>query len=168
MIVPLYTKVFRKFSLPHQRESLSQAKCIFRRGQFPQDIFTLRSIFFQGRRPKSVNMYWRRFAVSEIPINDPKVFDEWLLERWREKDRLLEGYLQKGRFPAHDGEDETSNGAISSQKVDGKGYIETEIKAKNPLEFLRIYVPTAALYFIIRLVVQFWNFLLVIIGIRSK
>jgi hypothetical protein len=139
-----------------------------RRGQFSQDIFTIRSIFFQGRRPKSVNMYWRRFAVSEIPINDPEMFDEWLLERWREKDRLLEGYLQTGRFPANDREDEAPNGAISSQKVEGKGYIETEIKAKTPLEFLRIYVPTTALYLIIRLIGKFWYFLLVTTGIRSK
>jgi lysocardiolipin and lysophospholipid acyltransferase len=138
-----------------------------RRGQFPEDIFTLRSIFFQGRRPKSVNMYWRRFAVSEIPINDPKAFDEWLLERWREKDRLLEGYLQTGRFPANDGEDEAPNGTIF-KKAECEGYIETEIRTKSPFEFLRIYVPMTALYLIIRLISQFWYLLLVTIGIRSK
>lgn len=113
-------------------------------------------------------MYWRRFAVSEIPIDDPDQFDKWLLERWREKDRLLEGYLQTGRFPAHGGEGEAPNGAISSQKVDGEGYIETEIKAKHLLEFLQICVPMAALYLIIRLTGQICHFLLVTIGIRSK
>jgi hypothetical protein len=139
-----------------------------RRGQFPQDIFTLRSTFFQGRRPKSVNMYWRRFAVSEIPINDPTNFDHWLLERWREKDQLLEGYLQTGRFPANDGEDEAPNGTISSKGAEGEGYIETEIRAKHWFEFLRIYIPMTALYLIIRLVGQLWYLLLVTIGIRSK
>ena len=113
-------------------------------------------------------MYWRRFAVSEIPIDDDKKFDEWLLERWREKDRLLEGYLQTGRFPANDGDDEVSNGVVSSKTVEGEGYIETEIRAKSALELLRIYVPTTALYLIIRLMGQFWYFLLVTVGIRSK
>jgi len=113
-------------------------------------------------------MYWRRFAVSEIPINDPTKFDEWLLERWREKDQLLEGYLQTGSFPANDGEDEAPNGAISSKGVESKDYIETEIRAKHWFEFLRIYVPMTALYLIIRLVGQFWYLLLVTMGIRSK
>ena len=138
-----------------------------RHSQFPQDIFTLRSTFFQGRRPKSVNMYWRRFAVSEIPINDPKSFAHWLLERWREKDQLLEGYLQTGSFPAND-EDKALKGAIFSKWSEGEGYIETEIRVKHPFEFLRIYVPMTALYLIIRLVGQFWYLLLVTIGIRSK
>ena len=113
-------------------------------------------------------MYWRRFAVSEIPINDPQAFDEWLLERWREKDRLLEGYLQTGRFPANDGEGEAPNGALFSKTARDEGYIETEIRAKTPFEFLQIYVPMAALYLIIRLIGQFWHLLLVTVGIRSK
>jgi hypothetical protein len=112
-------------------------------------------------------MYWRRFAVSEIPINDSKAFDQWLLKRWQEKDQLLEGYLQTGRFPAND-EHKSSNGAISSKGVECEGYIETEIRAKHIFEFLQIYVPIIALYLIIRVVGQFWHLLLVTIGIHSK
>jgi len=112
-------------------------------------------------------MYWRRFAVSEIPINDSKAFDQWLLERWREKDQLLEGYLQTGNFPANY-KDKVPNGALFSKGLEGEGYIETEIRVKHPFEFLRMYVPMTALYLIIRLVGQFWYLLLVTIGIRSK
>lgn len=73
-----------------------------RRGEYGQDIFSLRSMYFQGRRPKSVNMYWRRFKVSEIPMDDAKAFEIWLRDRWTEKDDLIELFVQQGRFPAND------------------------------------------------------------------
>lgn len=72
-------------------------------------------------------MYWRRFAVADIPMEDHKVFDDWLLERWREKDVLLEKFMQDGRFPA------SSTG--------GRKYIETSVRQRNPLEFLLIFAP---------------------------
>lgn len=139
---------------------------MFSRGQFPQDIFGLRSTYFQGRRPKSVNMHWRRFAIKDIPVNDPDAFDKWLLDRWREKDEMLEQYLQTGRFPADDGEDESPNGATKSIK--GAGYIEAPIRAKYPFEFLQIYIPIGLVWLILRLIRQSLHIALVTTGIRDK
>ena len=45
-------------------------------------------------------MYWRRFHVSSIPASSQEDFEAWLLDRWREKDALLEHYAQTGRFPS--------------------------------------------------------------------
>ena len=44
-------------------------------------------------------MYWRRYAIKEIPTADPKKFDLWLHQRWIEKDELLEYYAANGAFP---------------------------------------------------------------------
>ena len=58
-------------------------------------------MYFQGRTPKSVNMYWRRYRVSTIPIEDDAAFELWLRNIWREKDNLIEQYVQNGEFPAN-------------------------------------------------------------------
>jgi lysocardiolipin and lysophospholipid acyltransferase len=111
------------------------------RGKYGQDYFTLRSMYLEGRTPKSVNMYWRRFAVSDIPLDDPKEFDQWLLERWREKDALMEDYITTGRFPGF--KDSDLNGVDSTVSSENGMYIETEIKAKHWWEFSKIFVMLA-------------------------
>ncbi|KAK5018373.1 acyltransferase-domain-containing protein [Cryomyces antarcticus] len=129
-------------------------------GQFGQDIFTLRSTYFQGRPPKSVNMYWRRFWVGDIPVGDKDAFDKWLLERWREKDELLEQYVQTGRFPADEGSDSlitNGNGAAGKgAAAAGSGYIETEVRPRQPLEFLQIFSPVAATVLLINVIWKLW------------
>lgn len=119
------------------------ADVVYRRGEYGQDIFTLQGMYFQGRGPKSVNMYWRRFAMSSIPIHDAKAMDLWVRERWIEKDQLLEQYVQSGRFP--------SNGtdSQSASKPDNPSYFETEVKLRIPLEFLTMYIPPVVLYLIV-------------------
>ncbi len=96
------------------------------RGGYGEDYFTLSSTYFQGRPPKSVNFYWRRFAVADIPLENQEDFDKWLRERWYEKDALLEQYVSTGRFPA--------NGAGT------KGHLETEVKTEYWWEFVKIYM----------------------------
>ena len=59
------------------------------RGQYAQDIFTLRACYAGGRGPKSVNLHFRRFKLSSIPLDDHDKFATWLLARWTEKDNLL-------------------------------------------------------------------------------
>ena len=71
----------------------------FSRGKFGEDFFGLSSTYFQGQSPKSVNFYWRRFRVSDMPLENAEEFGRWLLERWYEKDALMEEYLTTGRFP---------------------------------------------------------------------
>ncbi|KAF1814547.1 acyltransferase-domain-containing protein, partial [Eremomyces bilateralis CBS 781.70] len=68
-------------------------------GQYGQDIYTLRGSLLEGRPPKSVNMYWRRFRITTIPVDDSTAFDIWLRNRWREKDYLLEHFQKFNQFP---------------------------------------------------------------------
>ncbi|OCK77271.1 acyltransferase-domain-containing protein [Lepidopterella palustris CBS 459.81] len=122
-------------------------------GQFGQDIFTLRGTYFEGRPPKSVNMHWRRFAMSSIPIDDIKEFEDWLLQRWIEKDEILDQFVKTGRFPADSGEGIIAHGGglIGHGKIntEGAGHIETSVKASNPLEILQMFVPLVTLFLIV-------------------
>ncbi|KAI1499547.1 acyltransferase-domain-containing protein [Biscogniauxia marginata] len=95
------------------------------RGQFGEKYFTLSSTYFQGRPPRSVNFYWRRFALEDMPLDNQEEFDKWVRERWYEKDALLEQYMSTGRFP--------ENGAGI------KGHIETEVRTQQWWEFTKIF-----------------------------
>jgi len=108
-------------------------------------------------------MHWRRFAIKDIPLDDPKEFDKWVLQRWREKDDLLEYYVVNGRFPADEGTSPAVNGA---KPLKGAGYIETDVRPENPLEFLQIFIPSAALGLVINVILKFLNMVLKVLRIR--
>lgn len=135
------------------------------RGAYGQDIFTLRSTYFQGRPAKSVNMYWRRFHVSSIPVptsSDPssqerEAFSNWLLARWKEKEILLEGYARNGRFPADEGHD--SEGGPGSGMTKGAGFIETEVKLRHWYEILQIFSVLGAVAAVGVAFVKLWTLL---------
>jgi 1-acyl-sn-glycerol-3-phosphate acyltransferase len=117
-------------------------------GQFGQDIFTLRSSMFEGRPPKSVNMHFRRFKISEIPIDNDKAFEVWLRNRWREKDYLLEHFVRHNRFP------EEPNWMLKQKQAKTKGampakFIETQIKSNNLEEFLSIFAPLSSVLMVL-------------------
>ncbi|RMY37887.1 hypothetical protein D0864_16456, partial [Hortaea werneckii] len=111
-------------------------------GTYGQDIFTLRSVYFQGRPPKSVNMHWRRYKVSEIPVDDKEAMSQWVLQRWREKDDLLETFNKTGKFPG-DKEAVLIEGA-PQEKEWKTAYINTEVKPKTSGEFLQLFMPVTA------------------------
>ncbi len=111
------------------------------RGQFAQDIFTLKAGYLEGRPPKSVSMHWRRFAIKDIPIKDPKNFEIWLTNRWREKDSLIEYYLRTGKFPADTGATKMRSGEIKR----GSGHLEVQIRSSHWYEFLQIFAPMGVL-----------------------
>lgn len=121
-------------------------------GQFGQDIFTLRSTFFEGRPPKSVNMHWRRFHINDIPIQNTKAFEVWLRNRWREKDYMLEYFQRHTRFPAEDFwkdhldmGDRSSQGSQSLRSVPRPAvHIETQVKSGNWNEFVKIFAPISS------------------------
>ncbi|KAL8694913.1 MAG: hypothetical protein Q9218_000484 [Villophora microphyllina] len=110
-------------------------------GQYASEIFTIQTAYFGGKPPKSVNMYWRRFHVSSIPVDNDKAFDDWLRARWIEKDQLLEHYQKTGRFPADTGVSKLPSG----RKQRGAGYIETEIKPNKWYEYLQVFAPVGLL-----------------------
>lgn len=111
------------------------------RGQFAQDIFTLKAGYLEGRPPKSVSMHWRRFAVKDIPIHNQKAFETWLIARWREKDILIENYLRTGNFPADTGATKMKSGQIKR----GSGHLEVQIRSSHWYEFLQIFAPMGVL-----------------------
>lgn len=101
-------------------------------------------------------MYWRRYAISSIPIDDVKGFELWLKQIWLEKEELLEYYTQNGRFPADDGQDLTK-GANAPR---GAGFIETEVRLAHWYEPGSIFVFLAVYALIANLLSKAWNFLM--------
>ena len=111
------------------------------RGEYAQDIFTVGASYFGGSPPKSVNMYWRRFRVANIPLDDSQKFDAWLRARWSEKDRFIENWYRTGRFPADTGSSRDYQGNVNA----GAGYIESEVKPQRWYEFLQVFAPIGLL-----------------------
>ncbi|KAL4985640.1 hypothetical protein BDW68DRAFT_189472 [Aspergillus falconensis] len=99
------------------------------RGSYADKYFTLRSTYVQGRPPTSVNMYWRRFAVADIPLDNQQEFDAWLRARWTEKDELLDEYFETGRFPsALAGSIEIGHGDATQLNAAESGYAEAHVR----------------------------------------
>lgn len=125
---------------------------IFRKGVYPDRYFTLRSTYTQGRPPKSVNMYWRRWALADIPLDDQKAFEGWLLDRWKEKDALLDQFIETGRFPTSLGSSIDTHDIPVKQKDEAtRGYIETEIRLGHWIEIAQIFAVLLLLGFMFRL-----------------
>ncbi|RKF77376.1 putative acyltransferase [Golovinomyces cichoracearum] len=125
------------------------------RGDFGQDFYTLHSIYILGQTPTSVNMYWRRFAVSEIPLHDKEEFDVWLRMRWNEKDALMDHYINTGRFPidpADNGDASNSDGSKSENN-----FIETEVKTTHLWEACYIFIPLFVFVCFISLLIEGWR-----------
>lgn len=97
-------------------------------------------------------MYWRRFAVKDIPINDAAAFEKWMLKVWAEKDELLEHYITTGAFPEDDSEPIEEKPAtspiaglrqrtkqVAANGVQPHGRITTEVKLVSWVEVLEMY-----------------------------
>jgi len=108
-------------------------------------------------------MHWRRFAIKSIPIHDEAAFSDWLLARWREKDDLIEYYLQNGRFPADDG---TSPAVDGGKVLKGAGHIETEVRPTNMLEVLQMFALPASSVLVINVVLKIVNLILTILRLQ--
>lgn len=106
-------------------------------------------------------MYWRRFAISTIPLDDAREFELWLRQRWLEKEALLEGYLQTGRFPTDESQDvdlePAANGYGSAKKIEGSGIIETEVKLERWYEIGQIFVVLLTFALIANVMAKVWN-----------
>jgi lysocardiolipin and lysophospholipid acyltransferase len=106
----------------------------------------------QGQVPPSVNMYWRRFAIKDIPLDNHDDFDLWLQERWYEKDALIEQYLSTGRFP---GSKQATNGVTTSGEKEQ--FIEAYVKLAHWYEVANIFVVLATAGLIANILARMWN-----------
>ncbi|KAF3926108.1 hypothetical protein ABW21_db0200311 [Orbilia brochopaga] len=146
------------------------------RDKYGQDIFTLRAQFLQGRPPKSVNLHFRRFRISEIPYNDTAAFEKWMRDRWTEKDQLMETYMSTGRLPGDDEEVEViTNGGIEKPgrkvgKTETKAgnVIETEVKLRSWLEVPRVYAVVGITALTMNIASQIWAIVSVAAGIGRQ
>ena len=86
-------------------------------------------------------MYWRRFAVSAIPADDPEAFEAWVMKVWLEKEALLEYFQRHGRFPSDEASMPEKEAAETSvvKARQTEGFIETEVKLKRRVEVVQIY-----------------------------
>jgi 1-acyl-sn-glycerol-3-phosphate acyltransferase len=112
-------------------------------GTYSQDVYTLRSSFIEGRPPKSVNMYWRRYKISSIPIDNDEVFSRWLLNRWREKDYLLEYFNKFGCFPSYEAKQAIAAVEGRYEPNHAKA-ITTSLKGGGRDEFLGVFGPVTS------------------------
>ncbi|QRV83363.1 acyltransferase [Ceratobasidium sp. AG-Ba] len=127
------------------------------RGGYGQAYYTLRSIFMQGVPPPRVHVHLRLYDVTrDVPIGIPQgaeeaspaeraVFDKWLLERWQEKDALMEMQLTEGRFRGSNETPTASSVTVTGNPKDVKkwdeekgasGAVEWPIKLNSKAEIL--------------------------------
>jgi lysocardiolipin and lysophospholipid acyltransferase len=111
---------------------------------YPQDYYTLRSLYFEGRPPSGVHMHWRKFPVDQIPLGEDQTeqFEKWIRDRWSEKDVLLDHFYKYGKFP----EDHM---AVC---------VKTEVKLKNPIgDVLSIFAVLGLLAVVSRIGFLLWE-----------
>jgi lysocardiolipin and lysophospholipid acyltransferase len=96
-------------------------------------------------------MYWRRFAMSSIPLSDQKEFESWLIQRWREKDELLEQWYDTGRFPSD------QQAADPKKGISSDGFIETEMTLNNWAELGQVYVILATVALVVNVILKFFG-----------
>lgn len=98
-------------------------------------------------------MYWRRFAIADMPLDNAEEFDRWIRERWYEKDALMEQYITTGRFPELE---QSTNGHPTKDDVKAK-FIETEVRTSHWWETFRVFQILAAFALVANLLARVWN-----------
>ena len=63
-------------------------------GNIPQN----ESDIAAGRWPSEIHFDVKMFSISELPIGDEHQMEQWLQERWRLKEELLEDFYQHNKF----------------------------------------------------------------------
>ena len=56
-----------------------------------------------------------------MPLHDSQAFDQWLLDRWAEKEKLLKHFQSYGRFPTDE------------------AYIQADIELHKSMEILQVF-----------------------------
>lgn len=101
-----------------------------------------------------MNLYWRRFAISDIPVDDQKAFEGWIYDRWAEKDQLMKHFLETGKFPPFEYDANMDGVPIDGEKKGPKShpaYIESQIRLGHWSEVGKIFAVLATLGVVTRL-----------------
>ncbi|GAA5807820.1 hypothetical protein MFLAVUS_001199 [Mucor flavus] len=69
--------------------------------EIPEQVYTIQSIFFFKHFPKKIHVQVRRFKIDSIPKAEEE-FNQWVHERWIEKDELMGHFYKYGSFPPQD------------------------------------------------------------------
>lgn len=88
--------------------------------------------------------------MSGIPLDNTKDFENWIKQRWEEKNHLLELFNQNGWFPADD--------AATAEKT--KGYINTEVRLVKWYEVGQIFVVLATFALVVNVITRFFQVIL--------
>ena len=139
-------------------------------GGFGQEYYTLQSVFSTRTPPPIVHMHLRAYIVKhDVPIGhsslspkeapavpasaaaiaasaeEKKAFEEWLLARWREKDDMLEHFVDTGRLTNND-------------------YIDIPIQLRSATEMLRLCMSgIVGLWITKHLVILLWRLVMFIL-----
>jgi lysocardiolipin and lysophospholipid acyltransferase len=108
-------------------------------------------------------MHFRRFRIDDIPLHDEKIFSDWVLARWREKDDLLQYFVENNRFPADEG---VTPSTKDGNAIKGAGWIETEVRPVKWGEWIQVFIPTAALGLVLNVVMKLLNIVLKVLRVR--
>ena len=98
---------------------------------YAQTYYSLQSIYTAHQGPPTVHLHRRKFDLDGVPIgrvpgvkdepvpkkrirphvldeqlteDERRVFDEWVRDRWTEKDELLDRFYESGEFPCREGQ----------------------------------------------------------------
>lgn len=120
--------------LRHTAEVVYDFTCAYSEvdaGVFAEDIFTLKRLYLLGIGPKTINYYVRAWKLSDIPLGPDvldideiddvyyKEFENWLLDRWYEKDDMMSKFYKYKTFenPEMPHSQETINGKFRIKHV---------------------------------------------------
>lgn len=72
---------------------------------YAQDYYTLTSTFGLGQAPPIVHIHFEKIELEKVPIGsyelqeeEKTIFQEWMINKWREKDELMNGFYARGEF----------------------------------------------------------------------
>ncbi|KAG0181268.1 hypothetical protein DFQ29_008877 [Apophysomyces sp. BC1021] len=115
-------------------------------GDNPEDVLTLKKIFFLGQYPSYIHIHIRRYPVKSIP-KDSNGFSKWLFERWVEKDEKMVYFYKEGRLP---GENEGASHDMDAPLLGSANTFKIPIHLRHPVReilqpwfFLLPYLPLA-------------------------
>ncbi|KAG8955404.1 hypothetical protein FRC04_008755 [Tulasnella sp. 424] len=126
---------------------------------YGQSYYTLRSVFLDRVPPPELHIHMRMYQVArDIPIGDAgsakdgnvgrgaeakpeetKVFEEWLIRRWREKDDLLETFYRTGRFFSGGEKPVESTAGGEKGKMAGGDAVEIPLEVRSGWDYLQAY-----------------------------